>query len=553
MHTDYLAPIMLHLRDVLLAQGDRPRMIETAACAERLLDEIKVAETYNYTQLCERLAHPCPNPCHDATISGEAAQHDLRRLVEDLSDAADLRASDMGEPVHTLDELSKMFGVSSKTITRWRDDGLVGRRFLFEGRKRLGFLRSSVQRFVARHGDRIRRGEQFSHLSDWERSQLIEQARQMYQAGESRAEIIRKLSKEMNRSRETIRYTLKRYEEENPRQLLGPKSTNLVDESKARVYRQWVRGASLETLSRRFKRPVASVRRIVNEMRAKAVLELPLDFMASSEFSRPDIESLVFASYPMPERPVRTSRAPSGMPPYLASLYDTPLLTREQEVHLFRKLNYLKFKAHALRERLDAKQPDESLLDQIESLYQQSVDVKNRLLQANLRLVVSLAKSRTHGVEDLYELISDGNVSLMRAVEKFDYSRGNKFSTYATWSIVKNYARSIPAELKHRTRFRTSHDEAIDFQRDDRPNVYEQMYAQETREEQVGRILAKLTDREQEVIVRRFGIGAAREPLTLKEVGEQLGVTKERIRQLEARALHKLRQVAEEEHIALPD
>jgi RNA polymerase sigma factor (sigma-70 family) len=73
-----------------------------------------------------------------------------------------------------------------------------------------------------------------------------------------------------------------------------------------------------------------------------------------------------------------------------------------------------------------------------------------------LRLVVSIAKRHVGPVENFFELVSDGNMSLIRAVEKFDYARGNKFSTYASWAIMKNFARTIPDEHRHRDRFRTS-------------------------------------------------------------------------------------------------
>ena len=73
--------------------------------------------------------------------------------------------------------------------------------------------------------------------------------------------------------------------------------------------------------------------------------------------------------------------------------------------------------------------------------------------------MVSIAKRYVGPAEDFFELVSDGNMSLMRAAEKFDVSRGNRFSTYASWAIMKNFARTIPAVLRHRDRFCTSHSE----------------------------------------------------------------------------------------------
>ena len=102
------------------------------------------------------------------------------------------------------------------------------------------------------------------------------------------------------------------------------------------------------------------------------------------------------------------------MPAYLANLYEVPLLTREQEAHLFRKMNYLKYKASGLRDALDVDRPRRRLMDQIEKLYDESVAAKNQIIRANLRLVVSIAKRYVGPAEDFFELVSDGNMSLIR-------------------------------------------------------------------------------------------------------------------------------------------
>ena len=110
-------------------------------------------------------------------------------------------------------------------------------------------------------------------------------------------------------------------------------------------------------------------------------------------------------------------------------------------------------------------------MDEIEKLYGEAVALKNQIIRANLRLVVSIAKRHVGPLENFFDLVSDGNMSLIRAVEKFDYARGNKFSTYATWAVMKNFARTIPDEIKHRDRFRTSADEMFcgDRRSPDRP------------------------------------------------------------------------------------
>jgi RNA polymerase primary sigma factor/RNA polymerase sigma factor len=234
-------------------------------------------------------------------------------------------------------------------------------------------------------------------------------------------------------------------------------------------------------------------------------------------------------------------------------LYEVPLLTREQEQFLFRKYNFLKYKAARLRKEMDPARSRSEEMDEIQRLADEAVKIKNRIVQANLRLVVSIAKRHVNGSDDFFQLVSDGNMSLIRAVEKFDYARGNKFSTYASWAIMKNFARTIPDEFRQRDRFRPTSEEIFLAQADERGNHYMAESEQQLREEQISRIMSRLDYREQQIIISRFGLDHSKEPKTLKEVGEELKVTKERIRQIEARALSKLRAAAREENIDLPE
>jgi len=221
-------------------------------------------------------------------------------------------------------------------------------------------------------------------------------------------------------------------------------------------------------------------------------------------------------------------------------------------VWLFRKFNYLKHRATALRAELDQDRPNARLMDQIDRLNAEIVEIKNRIVRANLRLVVSIAKRRVSPGDSFFDLVSDGNMSLIRAVEKFDYARGNKFSTYASWAIMKNYARTIPDEHRRRDRFRAADMELLQTATDRRTDEFQQRLADNDRLQQVGQFLNRLDSRVQTIIIRRFGLDHQHEPQTLKEVGSALGVTKERVRQIEATAMEKLRGAAAGEAV-LPE
>ena len=554
MHSEYNFSALRELRDQQVRFAPREKKIEQLDRAETLLHEIEAERDYSYEYLCFRITEFRPESLVGGAISGAEASHDLRLFIEDLSDSASIGVEEVREPVHTVEELSKNFNVSTKTISRWRRQGLVSRKFVFNGRKRVGFLGSSVQRYVASNPERVRRGGRFSQLTELERGDIIERARRLAHAGGGPAEVARRIAKHMNRSVETIRYTLKQFDEKHPHSAIFPDHSGpLSAESKSKIYREFRSGTSVDVLAKRFGRTKTSIYRVVNEIRAAKIFELPLDYMYNSEFDKASRERVILGRMPESVEQRRKSRIPSGLPHYLASLYEVPLLTREQEQYLFRKFNYLKHRASQLREQLDPARAKSSVMDRIESLYEDAVRTKNQIVKANLRLVVSIAKRHVSSSDDFFGLVSDGNMSLIRAVEKFDYSRGNKFSTYASWAIMKNFARTIPDEFKHRYRFRTSHDEMFGAQEDERTDRYEQESAQYLRQRQIGLILSRLDEREQKIIISRFGLDHSQEPLTLKEVGSEMGVTKERVRQIEARALNKLRIAAQEERIELPE
>lgn len=555
MHSDYHHSILRQLRDQQLRQASGQERVERANQAERLLAELDPGRSYSGRYLCSRIAKESARPRPNARLSGREASHDLRLFIEDMFDSANVPVEAAGQRVMTTEELAKTLNVSTKTILRWRGYGLVSRRFVFDGRKRVGFLQSSVEQFVKRNQDRVRRGSQFSQLTEEERTTIYERARRLARAGGCPAEVYKRLARHTGRSVETIRYTLKQHDLEHPESAIFLQQPSAVsEESRRKIYQLQRRGEPLDSLARRFCLSKAAVLRIVAQARAERIRQLPLDYIPNAGFHddlRPEEERAICGPVPADDEPGRRVRRPSGLPPYLASLYEVPLLTREQEMHLFRKMNYLKYKASRLLERLDPDRPQAPLMDHIERLYDQAVATKNEVIRANLRLVVSIAKRYVGSGGSFFELVSDGNMSLLQAVEKFDFARGNKFSTYATWALVKNFSRSIPTEHLYHRRFRSQPLEVFASTEDVRADHHEQETRQSQRERQVGQLLQCLDEREQEIVMRRFGLAQGQQPLKLKEIGAMMGVTKERVRQLETRAMEKLRRAAQEEHIEL--
>ena len=490
-------------------------------------------------------------------LDGVGVLADLRLYVADLSASLAQPVEQVAEPVLTVPEVSQRYNVTTRTITRWRAQGLVARRFVINGRTKVGFLESSLARFVTAHQTQVDRGSRFGRLSDEEREEIIRRARRMAAVGGAGlVQIARRIAKKMDRSTETIRVTLKTYDRDHPDRAIFPPSTAPLDDAtKTRIFRQFNhgRGTPAEKLAQEFDRTRSSIYRVINEMRALRVLEVKFEYMGHSSFDEPAAAHEIMGPLPDPidGKGPRKSKAPKGLPPYLASLYEVPLLAREQEAHLFRKMNYLKFAAEKLRTSIEPSRARTVDLDEVERLGNEALLVKNQIISANLRLVVSIAKRHVGPTNDFFHLVSDGNMSLIRAVEKFDFARGNKFSTYASWAIMKNFARTIPEEHHRRDRFVTGHEDMFESATDTRSDEREYESTQRKMQDAVKGMLGRLDDRERRIIVSRYGINGVGEQ-TLEQLGKELGITKERVRQIESRAQEKLRRIAGEQKLDLP-
>jgi RNA polymerase primary sigma factor len=556
--TNFKHPALKQLTDQQVRFAPPGRRLEQLARAEKLLAEIDPTRQYPYQFVCFRVTEYRPDSFPDLLIEGRDLEHDLCLMIELLARSTPaVPVEAVPEPVLTLDQISKRLNVSTKTISRWRHRGLVSRRVVCNGRSQVGFVQSVVDRFLATNQERVQKSSRFSQLSDEEKEEILRRARRLSRvSGGTLTEVSRRIARRLGRSPETVRYTIKNFDREHPEQALFPTVTGPLDaDTKQVIYSSYRRGISVDTLAKRFGRTRTSVYRVINETRAERLLEQPLEYIPHPSFDDPSLEGEILA--PMPgleefEQKKREMRVPKDVQPELSSLYDNPLLNKEQEQHLFRKMNFLKYKAARLREGLDPTRARIQDLKQIEELQEQAADIKELLIACNMRLVASIAKRHSGQTDNYFELLSDGNMSLLRAVEKFDFGRGNKFSTYASWAIMKNFARSIPEEKHRRERYLTGHEELFDAAPDNRTDEQECLASAEQAANRVNRLLEYLDPRERQIIRMRAGLDNGTKAMTLEEIGQELGITKERVRQLNVRIMKKLRDIGHELHLDTP-
>ncbi len=508
--------------------------------AEQLLSIIEKNKEYPFEFVCFRITGFRPkDDAGRRLIKGDELAEDLRIFIWKLSGQVAAPAENQSEEVYTKYSLARKLNVSLKTIDRWRKRGLSGRKYVFDaGKKRLGFLLSELDKFLAQNKRLADKVGKYKRLSAEQRRKVIELAQELSsRTTMNRRKVIDAIASQMGRGCETIRNILLNYEKSHPEAAgsmckVGRMLGSAEAAELARLHKQ---GVSIKELMIRFGKSRSSVYRILKQRRAQALLANKIDYIQSDEFAAPDAEEKILG----------------GLPEYLKGLKDVAALNRQQELELFRIYNFLKYRAHSVRGNIKTDNVPSSRLDEIERYLAEAETVKNIIIEANLRLVVSIAGRHTITGANLADLVSQGNVALMHAVEKFDYTRGFRFSTYASWLISKDFAHRIPGQKLRPDRSAPSLDE---FEKEFKPQVMDAAAVERARHDLIQTIKNNLDSREQFIIINHFGLEGTlvkKNKKTLQQIGVDLGLSKERIRQIELVGLQKLRQALSPEQFEL--
>jgi RNA polymerase sigma factor (sigma-70 family) len=274
----------------------------------------------------------------------------------------------------------------------------------------------------------------------------------------------------------------------------------------------------------------------------------------NARFEEADIEQTLLAPLSEPaDGPPDPSNDDSGVD--LLSSGRAVSFTTEQEHHLFLRLNYCRYRQMQVVEQFAGKRLSADGVAEFLRWERLSAATREDIVRVNMPLVLAMAKRTRICTVDFSDLISEGNLALLRAVDKFDCSRGFKFSTYACRAILKSFSRVATRTSRYRGHFPTEFDPALEKSNHvevRRLNVEDDCVHE--LKHILGDNLARLTEVEAQVIHARFALDAAcqdvngngRRPKTLEQVGEMIGVTKERVRQIQNKALGKIRAALED-------
>ncbi|MFA5863661.1 MAG: sigma-70 family RNA polymerase sigma factor [Phycisphaerae bacterium] len=523
-----LGPLIVQLRfespDTLLEQTYR---------AEHLLTLIDPSKQYPYDFICYKLTDYKPREkAKPELIVGRDLIADLATFIGQVTRQIPAKAGSLAEAAISVRQLAQETDISIKTLKRWQKLGLAQRTVIgLDGLCQMCILRSTWQWFIGKHERLVTRAAAFSRLTINQRQWVIIQARKLYQTeGLSRNQIELRLAQKTRRARETIRYILTGYDAVAlPHDRIFPAKAKLNPETCRQIFEMFVKGIAIDKLAKIFSRSESTIYRVINQSRQTVWHDAVIEYMYSPEFDLPSAEQTI-----MPGAQVRIEIKPESQ--------HLQTLDASQERALFRAYNYLKWKQDQLRKPL-VDNPKSSLpaavLDKLEGLQNEVDQVKDKLILTNQALVISIAKRHLNSSLTLDELFSEGLVPLMKAVEKFDYTRGFKFSTYASWAIMKHFARIVP--LANQQQHELLGDDELDAILPGMTDVDENEAYQ--RSQAVQTALGHLNDRERGILENRFGLNRIEEPLSLSQLGKRLGVTKERVRQIESKAMDKLHDI----------
>ncbi len=297
---------------------------------------------------------------------------------------------------------------------------------------------------------------------------------------------------------------------------------------------------------------------VEDEVLLNRLLSEPFYFVDHPGFHKPGVERLLYGGSAKLHHPkaTRFQEYSDAVSDAVTSGERVPTLSYDQEQHLFMRYNFARFKVATLLQKYARKRLTATGTRSLLAWGHRALSSRSIIVRLNLPLVLAMAKRTKLGNIDFNEMISEGNMALLRSVEKFDCSRGFKFSTYSCRAILKSFSRVAMRASRYRGTFPTEFDPAME--RSDyveRRRVSVEHDCIDELKDIFLKNLAGLSEVETTVIRERFAMGLPVEsdearPKTLEQVGHIIGVTKERVRQIQNNALKKMRITLEERYLA---
>ncbi len=243
------------------------------------------------------------------------------------------------------------------------------------------------------------------------------------------------------------------------------------------------------------------------------------------------------------DRPIRDPGQAAAT--FLTAVEECRILTFEGEQFLFKRLNFLRFRAHALNATLKTQRRPRKTKAEIQRLLDEAGDTREEIARANLRLISFVCRKMSKSNDEFDEFVAEANTILLNAIDKFDFSRGYRFSTYLTHAVQRHIARWIGRASKRRSRELSDGNETLLWAAAAHESVEPSHVDVQAAATVVLKEMEQILDERECFIVRgRFGLDGSEKGKSLRALGDEIGISKERTRQILYQSLEKLAEVA---------
>ncbi|MFW5923954.1 MAG: helix-turn-helix domain-containing protein [Planctomycetota bacterium] len=400
---------------------------------EALLLDLDRDREYSLEFLYYRITGFRPAAMPLENISGETALLELRAMLEDISASVPLPADSVPEKVYSASELADRFDVSRRTIYRWRERGLIMRKYNFgSGQVGIGARESAVERFMEDNRELIKNSSRFQPLSAAEKRRIAERGRELAQTGSDRSitAIARHIAGEVGRAPGTVRRLLRKHHQDSDTPFDAHEP--LKEGDQGRMFDMYREGVPVREIAEKFGRSRSSVYRILNKYRARTLL-------GDTEY-------------------ISTEHSPEQFDEIDRDRIFSPTSTDEPAP--LRLYHCLKFDLARLRESINPRRyVSSSSLDALSSRLQVMKAVRRRYLASSLTTILEAARQHTGAGVSFPELVDLGCLVTLGCVDKFDYRRQAKFNQFTRLEMMKTFARSLPSDSREPPRPAATADE----------------------------------------------------------------------------------------------
>ena len=427
--------------------------------AEALHDELDPQRSYPLEFLIFRVTSRRVSRESQPLLVGDAVLHDLRLLIDALSQSVPLPPN-AADPCSTIAQVASSLGVATRTVQRWRQTGLRWRRVPTANHHTPAVVipESALRCFERRGGLTPGKPAGLARLTLAQRNALLARARRLAQrTGASLHRVARHLARRTHRPVQTVRHTLIQHDRLHPAEAIfanrtGPLSTR----DKQVIYRAHRAGVAVPKIAQRFGRTRATIYRALRERRAAEVFRADTRHVKLPLFTRADADAVLLRT--LPGESASTTTDPGDLPEPLATLFRQPEPPEPVRRHALVRANYLCFKAAQARDALDRLEPRARDLERIERWIHQAALSRGQAVRWSLPSALSVCRRHLLGVHDpgqqaLMRLLEESVSELITATREFDFTRNQTFESHVGWRLMQRFARdAAPVSVTPRLR-----------------------------------------------------------------------------------------------------